>query len=130
MKDPELLKMLADHMEGGFLENIIDMFKHDRGLYTHVPSLMADERSRVRIGVTALVEELRDVHRGEAVALIPEIADLLGHENPTLRADAAYLLEVIGHGDALPYLEKAADDESEAVRGVIRETIDVLSKGK
>ena len=52
-------KMIADYMEGGYLDNIIDMFKHDKSLYEYIGDLMTDERMRVRIGATALMEELR-----------------------------------------------------------------------
>jgi HEAT repeat protein len=126
MRDAKTLRMLADYMENGFLENIIDMFRHDRGLYALVPSLMSDERSRVRIGAVALVEELRDIHAADVLALVPEAARLLEHENPTLRADAVYLLEVIGSKEAVPYLETAMGDESEAVKEVAGEALAAL----
>ena len=45
-------------MEGGLLDNIIDMFRHDKNLYELVADLMQDESMRVRIGVTALLETL------------------------------------------------------------------------
>lgn len=50
--------MILDHMDKGFLENIIDMFKKDETLYPVLISMLRDERMRVRIGATALVEEL------------------------------------------------------------------------
>jgi len=55
----DLKKMLADYMENGLLENIIDMFKHDISLYEYVSDLMTDERMRVRIGTIALLETLK-----------------------------------------------------------------------
>lgn len=119
-------QMIADHMEGGFLENIIDMFKHDRGLYSLVPHLMADERGRVRLGTVALIEALRDAHREEIIGTIPGIAALLKHPNPTIRADAAYLLGVIGHRDAIPYLREAEGDENGLVGQIVRESLEEL----
>jgi hypothetical protein len=74
-------RMIADHMEGGFLENIIDMFKHDRGLYSLVPHLMADERGRVRLGTVALIEALRDAHRKEIIDAIPYLKEAEKDEN-------------------------------------------------
>ncbi len=50
----DLKTMLADYMENGLLDNIIDMFKHDQSLYAFVGDLITDERIRVRIGATAL----------------------------------------------------------------------------
>lgn len=128
MQDAEALRMIADYMESGFLENIVDMFKHDRGFYAHVPALMADERSRVRIGITALVDELKDQHAWEINLLVPALAPLLKHNNPTIRADAAYLMEIIGSEDALPYLRTAEGDGSEAVRQVVREAIQAIEE--
>jgi hypothetical protein len=32
----DLEKMIADYMEGGLLDNIVDMFKHDKGLYQYI----------------------------------------------------------------------------------------------
>jgi HEAT repeat protein len=128
MERADMLAMLADHMEAGFLESIIDMFRHDRSLYRLVAELVADERSRVRIGTAALVEELRDEHAEEVHSLIPEVAALLTHEGPIIRADAVYLLSVIGHRDALPCLEEALGGESDAVRQVVRETIEELKE--
>jgi len=45
----DFLRMIADHMENGFLENIIDMFRHDTTLYSLVGELIQDERVRVRL---------------------------------------------------------------------------------
>jgi HEAT repeat protein len=124
-----MLELIADHMENGFLENIIDMFKHDRGLYSIVPDLMSDERSRVRIGTVALIENLRDTHVDEVAALVKDVAGLLKNENPAVRADTAYLLGTIGHEDAVEYLKDALDEKVEPVRQVIVETIEELKTG-
>jgi len=126
MHDDEMLRMLTDYMENGFLENIADMFRHDRELYRMVPAMMADERGRVRIGTVALVESLKEEHGEETDALVPELASLLEHENPTIRADAAYLYGAIGHPNAVPYLREALSHTPEPARGLIEETIKEL----
>jgi HEAT repeat protein len=114
-------KMIAEYMEKGFLENIIDMFKNDRNLFPLIGDLMADERSRVRIGIVALVETLAQSYSTEIITAIPDIAKLLKNPNPTIRGDAAYLLGIIGHADALPFLKDAAIKENE--EHIIQETI-------
>ena len=121
-----MTKMIADYMEHGFLENIIDMFKHDRGLYPVIGDLLSDERGRVRLGAVALVEELNKAYRDEIIRVIPHIAKNLRDENPTIRGDTAYLLGIIGHRDALPYLKDAMDDENPMVREVIEESIELI----
>ncbi len=129
MQDDELLKLIADHMEGGLLENIMDMFKHDRSLYRFLPGIMADERGRVRLGTAALVEALLDEHREDIENQVPAVGGLLDHEDPTIRADAAYLLGIIGGEEALRYLREAEKKENvEPIRTVISETIKELTE--
>jgi len=118
-----MIKLIADHMENGFLDNIIDMFKHDKSLYKLIGDLLADERSMVRIGVVALVETLQTEDKEHIIKAIPNIAKLLKDENPTIRGDAAYLLGIIGHSSALPYLNDAVFDHNELVRNTILEAI-------
>jgi hypothetical protein len=122
-----MLKLIADHMENGFLENIVDMFKHDKTLYSLLGDLLGDERSRVRIGTVALVETLKAEDRSNIVEAIPGIAKLLKDPNPTIRGDAAYLLGIIGHKDALLFLEDASSDENEAVREAVKEAIEEIN---
>ncbi len=119
--------MVADYMEAGLLENIADMFKADRSLFSILPHLISDERGRVRLGAVALAEGVRDACQKELQAVIPDIAGVLNHSNPTIRADAAYLLGIIGHKDALPYLMTVLDDKNPLVRETIQETIEELS---
>ncbi len=113
-------------MENGFLENIVDMFKHDKTLYCHLGDLLGDERSRVRIGTVALVETLHTEDKNNVVEAIPGIAKLLKDPNPTIRGDAAYLLGIIGHKDALLFLDGASSDENEAVREAVSEAIEEI----
>ena len=119
----DLKEMIADYMEGGYLDNIVDMFKHDENLYEYVGYLMTDERMRVRIGVTALMEELRKVS-GRVEKAVPRIIPLLEDENPVTRGDAAYLLGIIGDRKAIPYLERMIKDENGNVSLIAKEAID------
>lgn len=114
-------------MENGFLDNIIDMFRRDRELYRYIGDLMGDERSRVRIGTVALVELLKEEDEGHVIASIPLIARQLKHENPTIRGDTAYVLGIIGHRDALPYLLGAGDDDNEMVASAVREAVETIN---
>jgi hypothetical protein len=122
--------MIADYMEKGFLDNIVDMFKHDKTLYPVIGDLLGDERSRVRIGTVALVETLKEEDYDNIVTAIPDIAKLLKDTNPTIRGDAAYLLGIIGHGDAVPYLLSVCDDEHDLVREAALESIDEIKKAR
>lgn len=121
-----MLKMLTDYMEGGFLENIISLFRKDKSLYPLIGEMLADERGRVRLGTIALVETLITENHDNILTAIPGVASLLKNPNPTIRGDAAHLLGIIGHKDALPYLREAAHDEHEAVRETVQESIDMI----
>lgn len=122
----DIKSMIADYMEKGFLENIIDMFKHDRGLYFLVGELMTDERMRVRLGMSALVETLAKDDPDNIPNAVPGIAALLKNGNPTIRGDAAYLLGIIGHLDAIPVLSEALKDENRSVREIAKEAIEEI----
>lgn len=123
-----MLKMITDYMEGGLLENIIDMFKHDKSLYPLIGNMLEDERGRVRLGTVALVEHLRATDFDNILTAIPGIARLLKNPNPTIRGDAAYVLGIIGHRDALPFLQEAVRDENEMARKIIEESIEIISR--
>jgi len=123
MTDNELKTMVLDYMDNGYLENIIDMFKHDESLYPLVIDMIRDERVRVRLGAAALVEELIKTNRESLVRLVPAIGGLLEDPSPTLRGDAAYLLGIIGHAEALPFLLNAREDENRFAREIIGDAI-------
>ncbi|MFA4920237.1 MAG: HEAT repeat domain-containing protein [Thermodesulfovibrionales bacterium] len=120
----DLKKMIADYMEGGLLDNIIDMFKHDKNLYELITDLMTDERMRVRIGVTALLETLILEDPENVKKTIPRILFLLKHENPVIRGDAAYILGTIGDREVVPSLQEIISDENENVRIIAKEAIE------
>ena len=133
MPEPELHAMIAEYMEKGFLENIQDMFRHDPSLWRSLALLIADERSRVRIGAVILVEDLKidPVQMEGFIEAIPSIAEVLaGHAGPTMRGDAAFLLATIGHPDALPHLKAALGAEgSPAVREAIADAMADIAAG-
>jgi len=124
-----MLKMIADYMENGFLENIVDMFKHDGSLYLVIGGLLGDERSRVRIGAVALIETLKEEDEEHVASAIPGVAERLKDPNATIRGDAAYLLGIIGHRDALPFLKEILNDEHELVKESVIEAIEEIENG-
>jgi HEAT repeat protein len=124
--DPQefnLKKMLADYMENGLLDNILDMFKHDASLYAFVGDLMTDERMRVRIGASALLETLKQEDPDHVAKAVPFLLPLLKNPNPVLRGDAAYLLGIIGNAAVVPFLEEITNDENHDVKAIAEEAI-------
>ncbi len=70
----ETVKMLADYMENGFLDNIVSMFRQDMTYYPYIGELLGDERLGVRIGTTARVETLLEDCIDNIFSAIPGIA--------------------------------------------------------
>lgn len=121
-----LRKIIADYMESGMLDNIVDMFKHDRDLYAYIGELISDERIMVRIGVTALIETLRKEDSENVSRALPSIIPLLEDQSPMIRGDAAYLLGMIGHTDAIPFLRKSLTDEHAHIKTIAKEALEEI----
>jgi HEAT repeat protein len=126
--DQSLITLIADYMENGFLENIIDMFRHDSSLYSHIGSLIQDERVRVRIGITALMEELKRLDAENIFAAVHGLLPLLSHTEPVVRGDAANLLGIIGDENAISPLEKLLENENENVRLIAKEALEEIRR--
>ena len=122
----DLQQMIADYMENGFLDNIIDMFRHDRSLYDLIGTLIQDERVRVRIGITALMEELKRLDPANIIRAQKNLLPLLAHTDAVVRGDAANLIGIIGDMGSLPFLEQCLLDDHEGVRIVAQEAITQL----
>ena len=123
MQDHEMKAMLIEYMRKGFLENIIAMFKQDRSLCRFIADMLGDENLRVRLGTTALVEELVAEHREELKAAVPGIIELLKQENATIRGDAAFVLGIIKDLSAIDALRACLHDDHPGVREVARDAL-------
>jgi HEAT repeat protein len=122
----DLQQMIADYIENGFLDNIIDMFRHDSSLYDLIGTLIQDERVRVRIGVTALMEELKRLDASHIVCAQINLLPLLAHTDAVVRGDAANLIGIIGDRSSLPFLEQCLSDVHEDVRIIAQEAMTQL----
>jgi HEAT repeat protein len=123
MEDHEMKAMLIEYMGNGFLENIIAMFKQDSALYRFIPDLLGNENLRVRLGATALVEELVIEHRKELSAAVPGTIRLLTQESPTIRGDAASVLGIIKDASAIDALRICLHDNHPGVREIARDAL-------
>jgi HEAT repeat protein len=118
--------MLITYMGKGFLDNIIAMFRQDASLYRFIADMLGDDKIRVRLGATALVEELAGGHQIELRAALPGIIGLLKHENPTIRGDAASALGIIKDQGAREALQACLSDGHPGVREAVREALEEL----
>ena len=123
MQDYEMKNMLIEYMGKGFLENIIALFRQDSSLYRYIPAMLGEENMRVRLGATALVEELAAAYRNEMKAAIPGIIELLRHESPTIRGDAACVLGIIKAPIAIDALKVCLADSNPGVREIARDAL-------
>ncbi len=126
-KPYDLKSLISDYMENGFLDNIISMYKQDNTLYPLIGELMQDERMRVRIGISALIETLKTEDPDNISKAVPGILPLLKNPNSALRGDAAYLLGLIGDKEIIPFLQEALNDENLDVITIAKEAIEEIN---
>ena len=126
MNDAEMKDMLITYMGKGFLDNIIAKFRQDASLYPFIADMLGDDKIRVRLGATALVEELANGHQVELRAALPGIIELLKHENPTIRGDAASVLGIIKDQGAREALRACLRDVHPGVREAVRDALEEL----
>lgn len=124
----DFISMIADHMDKGFLENIIDMFKYDVTLYSILPSLIKDERIAVRLGTTALMESLAEQDSKNIQKAIPVLLPSLSDDDPNVRGDTANILGIIALQDISDDLNPLLADENPNVRIIVEEAIEDIRK--
>ena len=127
--DDELRAMLIEYMGKGFLENIIALMKQDPATVRFIPDLAGDDDIMVRMGATALVEELVKGHREILGEAVPGLIRLLDNENPTIRGDGANILGLIGDRSSLEALRNLCSDEHPIVREIARDILRDFERG-
>ncbi len=120
--------MLIDYMGRGFLENIIALFRQDPTVYRFIADMLGDDNIRVRLGATALVEELVQDHRRELQSAVPGVVALLRHENPTIRGDAASVLGLIKDTSSEGALRECLHDSHPGVREAARDALEEMGR--
>ena len=85
--------------------------------------MLGDGNLRVRLGTVALVEELVAERGNELRAAVPGLIELLRHENPTVRGDAASVLGTIRDWSAHAALEACLRDTHPGVREAARDAL-------
>jgi len=126
MNDDELRALLIEYMGKGFLENIIALMKQDLSAVRFIPDLLGDDAIMVRLGATALVEDLAQDHRQALAGAVPGLIALLAHENPTIRGDAANVLGIIGDRSAREGIRRLLDDSTAAVREIAEDALQAI----
>ena len=113
---------VAEFLGKGLLDVLVDLFKSDPSLYPLLGELLADPQLGVRLGASALVEDLAASDPGRRPLAAAALAPLLGGTDPVRRGDAAWLLGFVGGAGELATLAAlATQDPSADVREVAAE---------
>jgi len=123
----DLIKVICDFLELGHVENIVAMFKQDKNLYGMTGDILRDERYVVKLGTAVLFEELATIRPADISLAVPSLLPLLQEGNPILRGEAATILGIIGSSEAMPHLEKLANDPDTQVREIIQDILNQKS---
>jgi hypothetical protein len=108
---------VADFLGRGLLDVLVDLFRADPSLYGLLGELLANPEIGVRLGASALVEELAAADPPRRPLAAAALAPLLREQDPGRRGDAAYLLGFVGGAAELGELEAvAAQDPNTDVR--------------
>jgi hypothetical protein len=123
VSDEELLSVMADFLEMGYVENIVAMFKQESRYYDWTGELLADERFAVRLGVSVLFEYLTEDCPDDVGKALPSLARQL--ENPTswIRGEVLSVLGIIGTQAAMDYVKEMVDDPDSQVAEVARDIL-------
>lgn len=114
--DDELRTVITDFIDQGLVENIVVMFRRDPRYYAWTGALLRDPRLSVRLGVSVLFEELRELQPEKLPLAIPSLEDLLASDQPLLRGEALSLLGIIGGSSAQVLVRRHLDDPDAQVR--------------
>ena len=119
-------KLVADYMEAGYLENIADFMRSDKSALRLIPVLASDRRPKVRIGAAALVESLMEEMKQELRATAALFQKTIENPEPTIQADAVYILSIIGGPEAMKMLRYASGSSHPLVRKAALEAIEEI----
>jgi len=126
VSDEELLKVIADFLEMGHVQNIVEMFKQDTRYYEWVGTLLTDERFAVRLGVSVLFEYLIEERPQDTDLALPSLAKALKHETLWVRGEALSVLAIIGSHNAMAAIKTLENDTVPEIAAIVQ---DILSNG-
>jgi hypothetical protein len=120
VSDRELKRVIADFLDQGHVENIVAMFRREPLYYSWTGELISDERFSVRLGVSVLFEELRELQPEKLELAVPSLVEVLSSSEPLYRGEAVSVLGLINTAEALAAVRRLADDPSPQVREMVQ----------
>jgi hypothetical protein len=127
VSDEELLKVIADFLEMGYVENIVAMFKQEPRYYQWTGDLLRDERFAVRLGVSVLFEYLVEERPEQIELAVPSLARALRHKASWTRGEAVSVLAIINSSESRALIKTMIDDPAPEVADIARE---ILAEGQ
>ena len=124
--DDELKKVIADFIDQGLVENIVVMFRRDPRYYAWTGHLLRDQRLAVRLGMSVLFEELKELQPDKLQLAVPSLAELLDEQEPLWRGEALSLLGIIGGESVRQLVARHLDDPDPQVREMARLVVEEL----
>lgn len=120
VSDQDLKRVIADFLDQGHVENIVAMFRREPKYYTWTGDILRDGRFNVRLGVSVLFEELRQIQPENIELAIPSLLELLKTDDPLLRGEVISLLGIIGGATAPAIISQYSDDPDPRVREMVQ----------
>jgi hypothetical protein len=121
VSDEELLKVIADFLEMGHVENIVAMFADDPRYYDWTGQLLTDERFAVRLGVSVLFEYLVEEQPDQVHLAVPSLAKALQNPVNWVRGEALGVLAIIGSSEARAAIRPIVKDPDPRIADLARE---------
>ena len=121
--DSELIRVIADFLEMGHVENIVAMYKQEPRYYDWTGELLTDERFAVRLGVSVLFEYLVDQRPEDVELAVPSLVRQLDNPNSWVRGEVVNVLGIIGTQEALQQVQRLAADPDSQVVAVVRDIL-------
>ncbi len=126
--EKEFTKLIADDLESGALEKVIELFRYNKTLFLVVGNLLRDDRMKVRLGANMLIDELREEKPDDVKLALPGVLHLLQDQNPTIRGDAADMLGMIGSVEHIGLLQELLREDNHQIVEIATDAIDLINE--
>jgi len=126
VSDTELLGVIKDFLEMGYVENIAAMFHQEPRYLEWTGAVLDDERFNVRLGVSVLFEELLQRGCPNLARATGSLKALLSSDQPLLRGEALSVLAIIDGPELKHIATHMCGDADPQVREIAADIIESL----
>jgi glutaredoxin len=128
-EDAEKIKQITDFdflLSDGQVNKVIESISKNQTGMESIMALLGDSGTvlSTRIGIGVVFEEYAGADFIKD--LIPQLGELIQHDDVRIRADAYHYLGLTKDKKAIPYLEKGKDDTDEEIKEIATDSLDDL----